>query len=515
MKRIIRYSIVVIGLMILVGGQVVDAKPSGELKIALTTLYDQTMHPIWGIAYRGAYLGPMYDYIVGVDKDGNFSPENGIAHKWEKSADSLKWTFYIRQGVKFHDGSPLTAADVKYTIEQAATKKNRAGRRAEYSAFIDRVDLDQNKVIVTLKKPWITFLYYLSELIGTQGMVQPKKYIEGKGDDYFRKNPIGSGPYKLADWKQGDFIKLVAQDSHWRIKSPKYQYLTFKLIPEQTTRIAALKTGEADIAPISIANVQKAKESGYKIVKKADGLLLDLTFLRTWRKDLPVGNPKVRQALTLAIDREEIVKQMLAGNGQVIGTTIALFPWAFDYKPFPPFRYDPAKAKKLLAEAGYAKGLTMHLYSFVTKLPESKMINEAIAAYWESIGVKTKLLEMDYSAFKPYWIKKKEPPGSACFVMAWPNRVVYSWRGKYFSKKLFSNVEDPVLDKMITAAEAESTIAEYTPKSQEIMKYVLDQAYATSICTTDELFAQGNKSVPNFYIGESIATYRWEYIGTE
>ncbi len=155
---------------------------------------------------------------------------------------------------------------------------------------------------------------------------------------------------------------------------------------------------------------------------------------------------------------------------------------------------------------------SMHLYSFTQRLPEIKLINEAIAGYWEQIGVRTKILEMDYNAFRNVWTKKAEPPGPAAFTMDWPNRPFYSWRGKYHSSSMFSSVKDPELDKMIVAAEAELDLEAYKPKSQAIMQYVLDRGYSSGIATTNELFA-ASKNVPGWSIGRSFGDYRFEYIG--
>jgi len=501
--------------LILAGAPLVQAqaqKPAGELKIALPTLYDQTFHPLWATAMRKQYFEPMYDYIIGVNKDGKFDPKHGVASKWEASPDLMSWTLTIKDGINFHNGDPLTAEDVKYTLEQAGSEKNTAGRRDSFKAFVDRVETTApNKVVVRLKKKWPTFLYYLSTLVGVQGMVQPKKYIQEKGEDNFMKNPVGSGPYKFYEWKEGDYIKLVALDSHWRAV-PRYKYLTFKLMPEEGTRDAALRAGEADLIAIGLSKLQGLQKAGFTIQQKKDGIFLDLSFLRLWREDWPTGKQKVRQALIHAIDKKEIVNKILMGQGQDVGTSVAMFTWSIEYKPYPPTTYDPKLAKKLLAEAGYPNGFTMHIYSFETGLPESKIINEAIANYWEAIGVKTKILEMDYSAFKPIWISQQEPPGPACFLFAWPNRPVYAWRDKYYSTVLYTQTKNPQLDRMIEACEAEATTEGFIAASRKIMDYVLENAYATGICTTHELYGM-NKKIPNWEMGKGFSSYRWEYIG--
>jgi len=495
------------------GSHIIQAQPSGELRVGLPTLYDQTLHPIWETVYRKQYLEPMYDHLIGVDRDGKFDPKLGIAYKWEMAPNFLSWTFYIRDGAKFHNGVPLTIEDVKYTIEQAGTKKNNSLAQSDFKANVDRVEaIPANKVVVHLKKPWPTTLYFLSTLSGNEGMIQPKKYIEEKGEKGFNANPIGSGPYKFFEWKEGVHIKLVAQDSHWRIGVPKYKYLTFKLMPEEGTREAALRSGEVDVIAVSLARTKGLKDAGFNIQQKKDGLHVGLMWIQDWRPEFPTNKAKVRQALIYAINKEEIVKQILLGQGTVVGNATSMFTWSIEYKPYPLTPYDPKMAKQLLAEAGYPQGFTMYLYSFVTHLPETKIINEAIAGYWEAIGVKVKILEMDYSGFKPVWTKHQDPPGPAAFVLAWPNRPTYSWRNMYHTTALYSHKKDPQIDRMIEEFEAQPTTEGYITGAQKIMDYVLANFYSTGICTTHELFASGKK-VPLWEMGKGVGSFRWEYIG--
>ena len=509
------YVLVVFALMVCWGLPAQAQKPSGELRIGLPTLYDQTFHPIWATIYRKQYLEPMYDYIVGVNKDGKFDPKHGVAYKWETSADLLSWTLYIRDGIEFHNGDPLTPEDVKYTIEQAGTKKNNALARSDFAAKVDRVEtVPPDKVVVHLKKPWPTFLYYLSMLSGTEGMVQPKKYIEEKGEQYFMTHPIGSGPYEFHEWKEGVHIKLVAQDSHWRVKVPQYKYLTFKLMPEEGTRDAALRAGEVDCIAVSLARTKGLKDAGFAIQQKKDGLFVGLMWLQDRRPEFATHKQKVKQALIYAINKGDIVKEILMGQGKLVGNAISMMTWAIEYKPYPLTPYDPKTARQLLAEAGYPKGFTMYLYSFVTKLPETKLICEAIAAYWEAIGVKVKLLEMDYSAFKPVWTNKQQPPGPAAFILAWPNRPVYSWRTMYHSTALYSHKTDPKFDRMIESFEGETTTEGYIAAGQGLMDYVLQNFYGTGICATHELYGM-SKKVPSWEMGKGVGSYRWDYIGQE
>ena len=496
--------------------QPVMAAPQGELKIGLPTLYSNSFLPQATIGFSIVYQSPVFDFLVATNAAGNFDPSVSIAEKWETSPDGKTWTFQIRQGVKFHNGDPLTVDDVKFTLDMTVTPKNTAGRRADFVEFIDKVETSgSDKVIVRLKKPWSTFLYFLSDLIGVQGMIVPKAYYESKGEENFLRNPVGSGPYRVQESVEGSHIKLQALDAHWRVKEPKYRSITFRVLPESGTRVAALKNHEVDLISVGLAEYADVKKSGFDIIRKEDGALIDLSFMRVNQQaNSPLNNPKVREALQIAINRQEILQQILFGEGNQTGTTLALFTWAFDYKPFPSIPYDPAKAKRLLAEAGYPNGFDISLYSFVQGLPEMKLVNEAIAAYWELIGMRPKILEMDYSAFRPVWMKQKEPPGPAAFAMDWPNRPFYSWRGKYHSTAVFGTVSDPKLDEMIEKAEAENDQAKYSVLSQNIMQYVREQGYSSGISTAHQLFAK-DKAVPAWDAGRSFGSMRIEYIGAK
>ncbi|MBW1612612.1 MAG: ABC transporter substrate-binding protein [Deltaproteobacteria bacterium] len=514
MRKVI-YVIIVFAVMLCSGLPAQAEMPVGELRVGLPTLYDQTFHPIWGTLYRKQYLEPMYDFIIGVDKDGNFDPKQSVAYKWEKSPDLRTWTLYIRDGIKFHNGDPLTAEDVAYTIEQGTSKKDNAGAGAAFKSHIDRVETTPpNKVVVHLKKPWPTFPYYLSTLAGAEGMIQPKRYIEAKGDKYFMTHPIGSGPYKFYEWKEGVHIKFVAQNSHWRVGTPKYKYLTFKLMPEAGTQDAALRSGEIDVIATSLSRAEGLEKDGFIIQSKKDGILVNLGFLGLFDPGFPTHKKEVRQALIYAINKDEIVKQILNGRGMVVGCAVPIFTWSVEYKPFSHTPYDPKKAKELLAEAGYPKGFTMYLYSFVTRLPETRLINETIAAYWEAIGVKVKILEMNYSAFKPIWTKKKKPQGPAAFILAYPNRPVYDWRVEFYSTAMYSHIKDLKLDRLIEDFEGQSNLKGYKASSRKAMDYFLANYYGTGICTTNELYAL-DKKVPRWKMGKGMASYRWEYIGKE
>ena len=487
--------------------------PTGELRIGVPTLHMETFHPLWTTNFRKGYLEPMFDHLVGVDGEGKFLPEESIAYKWEEATDRMSWTFYIRDGVKFHDGTALTIDDVKYSIEET-TKLTNMAARSEYMNNIDKVEtVPPNKVVVHLKKPWPVILHHFSPLNSTEGMIIPKKYIEAKGKA-FEREPIGTGPYKLFEQKEGDYIKLVAQDSHWRVGVPKYKYITFKIIPEEGTREAALRTGEVDLAKVSLTRANKLETDGFTIHKNLGSIEPLLTMIRIYDPNNPLSKKKVRQALVYAIDKASILKHIMKSHGEVIGHHFAMTKWSIGYKKtYPLTPYDPQKAKQLLTEAGYPDGFTIYLYSYITDLPEAKLINEAIAGYWKAIGLKPIILEMEYEAFKPVWARKKDPPGPSVNLHPWTSRPVYPWFGLYHTKGGWSNLADPQLDQLIEDFNKQVTIERYGKAAQIIMDYVVGNYYHTGLFSTHEFWASSPK-VPKWELGRNTyGSCRLEYIG--
>src|SRR5436309_1421282 len=275
------------------------------------------------------YLSLMFDYLVGVTPDGQPSQAGGLASKWESSADHRRWTFHLRKGVKFHDGSDMTSEDVKFSLQRAMSKRSTTGYAGPLRTLIADIETPApDRVVIVLKESTLIIPTYLSRSLSTEGMVLPKKYIEANGDDVFARKPVGTGHYKLVDKEVG-----------------------FKVTPEMA------------------------------------------------------------------------------------------------------YPYDVARAKKLLADAGYAGGFTQDVYAF--QLPgfaEGKSFAEAVAGYWEKIGVKSKLIPVDYPAFRKQWVDRKAPGAVGYYNIAnrdWIGTYALLEKQAYTPSKLNDTVNDPEIDGMI------------------------------------------------------------------
>jgi peptide/nickel transport system substrate-binding protein len=322
---------------------------------------------------------------------------SSLAESWSASEDALTYEFVLRKGVKFHNGEDVTAADVKFSFERY--------RGAAHKALHDRVAAvetpDPLHVRFKLKQPWPDFLTFYVGATGA-GWIVPKKYVETVGDDGFKKAPVGAGPYKFVSFTPGQELVLEAFDQYWR-KTPSVRRLVFRVIPDESTRLAALKRGEVDIV-YSIRG-ELAEE-----LQRTKGLALKpaviqapfwLYFADQWDPKSPWHDERVRRAASLAIDYDTINQALTLGYSRITGSII---PDSFEYYWRPPApTYDPAKAKRLLAEAGYPGGFDAGEYFCDTSYAN---LAEAVLNNLGEIGIRAKLRPLERAAFFKGYVEK-------------------------------------------------------------------------------------------------------------
>jgi len=370
------------------------AQAKTELTVGLSGLASETLDPPVAGHFVKYYLSMMFDYLVGSTADGQLSTTGGLASKWENSADHKRWTFHLRKGVTFHNGDPVTSEDVKFSLERATGKRSTTGYAGILRTLVERIETPApDRVVIVTKEPTLLIPTSVSRTLSSEGMIVPKKYIESVGDDAFARKPIGSGPYKFVEQVTGSHIKLAAVENHWRTGTPKYKTMLFRVVPEETTRIALLRRGELDIAEVSRERVKELSREGFPIQLRKDEAIFSMWWILApdgW--PAPMKDKRVREAMNLAIDRPEVVQGVFGGHADPAPIPLGL-SWAFKdvgFKPTPDmfYPYDPARAKKLLAEAGLANGFPLDVYAFqLTGFPEGKAAAEAVAGYWEKIEI--------------------------------------------------------------------------------------------------------------------------------
>jgi len=331
----------------------------------------------------------MYGGLVSADEKNNINP--GLAEKWEVADDQMTWTFHLRKGVKFHDGTDLKAADVKKSFERILDENNGLNRRYLYT-FIDSIEVvDDLTVKIKTKQPQANILNLLAY---NGGAIISSSAIDKWGKD-LGKHPVGTGPFKFKEEAPGEYVALERFDDYWG-GANNIKEIKFVTVPEESTRVNMLKTGEADfIVGVPPQEISSLESDSNIIIDK--GLTTRVAHIGFNCGKKPFDNVKVRQALNYAIDRELIIKGVCGGIGQP--ATSVMSPATWGYSDSQVNTYDLEKAKKLLAEAGYPNGFKGTLYTPEGRYFRDKETALAVADMWKKIGVDMTVEVMDWSQY--------------------------------------------------------------------------------------------------------------------
>jgi peptide/nickel transport system substrate-binding protein len=322
-----------------------------------------------------------------------------LAASWTESADGLVYEFKLRRGVKFHNGDPLTADDVKFSYD----RYRGAGSR-ELQARVRQVEIvDPLTVRFHLKEPWPDFMTFYGTTATAAGLIVPKKYLTQVGDDGFTKNPVGAGPYRFVSQKPGVEIVLEAYSAYWR-HAPYVKRLVMKGVPDSTTRATMLKTGEADIAyALDGPDAETVKKDPrLQIVPSKHASINWLEFAEQWDPKSVWADRRVRLAVTHALNRKAINEAACLGYCPPAGVIV---PRVMDFAlQVEPPAYDPQKSKRLLAEAGYPNGLDA---GELTPIPPFFTMGEAVVNYLNAVGIRTRMRQVERATFYAAWREKK------------------------------------------------------------------------------------------------------------
>lgn len=327
--------------------------------------------------------GQIFNSLVATDENMEIKPS--IAKSWEMLSDT-SYEFKLRDDVKFHDGSLLTAEDVKFSLDRAV-----ASSYVSYIVnFIESVEVvDEYTVVVNTNEPYAPILMNLAH----PSAAIVSKAITEADPEGIKTKPIGTGPYKLVEWKQGEYAKLEANLDYFE-GEPKTKYVTMKVIPEPAQRTIALETGEIDVAyDISANDLAKIEEN--EDLKLLEAPSLSSWFLQFNIKHKYFDNPKVRQAIRYAIDYQDIVDNILYGSGKIAGSIIP--PVSFGYQDVDVIEYNKEKAKELLTEAGYPDGFDATLY--VNDNQVRKEICQVIQSQLKEIGINVEVKVLEFATF--------------------------------------------------------------------------------------------------------------------
>jgi len=339
----------------------------------------------------------IFDQLVEMGQGSEVEP--GLASSWEKSADGLSWTFHLREA-SFSNGEPVTAEDVKFSIERFANPKINVSYPALGEAIKDVQVVDPHTAIIHLKHVNGALL---DDVAMFASSIEPKKVVEKIGDKAFSEHPVGSGPFMLTEYVRGQKTVLARNPHYWRAGQPLLDGVVFEYVPDANTRVLKLRSGETDVAA-AIPYNQVASLNGTEgiSVEVAKALSWQSIFLNTTKP--PLGDVKVRQALNYATPKEEILKTVLYGNAQIANSMIPpLKYWDASVKAYP---FDLEKAKTLMSESSGSKGFKLELL-IPSGDPVEQQIAEVLKAEWAKIGVNVDIVQREVGALESGWFEGK------------------------------------------------------------------------------------------------------------
>ena len=436
----------------------------------------------------------MYDPLIMRDPK-TFEYRPGLATEWKPSNELRTWTFKLRSGVQFHEGyGEMTADDVKFTVEQNLKPDSQGGSAPFFRMHLDRIETpDKYTVVMHFKNRVWEVPSNFTQFVGYQN-VTSRKYIETVGEDKASLHPIGTGPYRHVEGKQGDYHRFEAVPKHWR-QTPAFKELIVRRIPDPATRLAGLRAGEIDIGNVFGDYLDQAKKAGLRIHETPNAACHWVVLHGQTTPDREdycptcpwAGDPKdpksqenarkVRLALNLAVNKKTIVNALWKGMGSEA-------PFMYWYYPFhkgfskdwkvPP--YDPERAKKLLAEAGHAGGFEVRVNPLVmTYALDGPDMVEAVALDWEKIGIKVRRVPEAFSNFLPK--NRARKTNKTHWVYGSPpfDEPVLAWQRAIYSKGPFNLLADGPYDEDIDTISRELDVEKRARATHALAQRLYDE----------------------------------------
>jgi peptide/nickel transport system substrate-binding protein len=451
------------------------AAPEGTLTVAVATFGNERWLPNLYVGAEDVVLKPMYENLLTRDAKGELAP--GLAERWQVLDGGRTWKFHLRKGVQFHGGKgELTAEDVRFTFTTLAKEGSANSLAPEFRQIKSMEVENPHTLTVRFDKPFVVFGNKVNQgLFASTSFIQSKKHIEAAGEQGAERQPVGTGPFKFVEHVRGDRIVFEAVDGHWRA-TPHWKRLVMLKVPEPATRMAMLRAGSVDVIEVGGEYVDELKKVGVRTLTMPNVAWLYVILGGQWPTKgtydpkVPWAQPdaerarKVRLAMNLAVDKQAIMQRILGNLGTVSGAWLAYptDPWSTDALK-KGHSYDPARAKTLLAEAGYPGGfeLTMNLTAWPGRgyLPD---VGEAVATYWEKIGLRVKRRPVDRAVFAADFRARAYSGVTVAYAspLVAPEPWEVLFRAGYTKAALNLFVEHPKLDEFIDRLSVQPSTAE-------------------------------------------------------
>jgi ABC-type transport system substrate-binding protein len=455
---------VLVFLVVLASTRVLTPTPTSAAEVEVQRLIFASAgftesNRFWTIA-RPEHLqyDPFLETLLDVDpKTGEYTPR--LAEKWQVSPDLKEWTFYLRKGVQFHYGfGEFTAKDVVHSHSLIVRQDSTAGSAPLWRDAEEVKVVNDYQVVFRMKRPMSLIPYLASR--ASELRIVSKAQWDKEGLEGFEKRPAGTGSYRYVGRKTGIAVEYERVDNHWGEK-PDFKELEIRVVPEETTRFAMLISGEAHVVDLSRELQKDALGKGMKIFSSSQPVDWMTIYFggqyyipgdSKFQANVPWTNKKVRQALNMAVNRQEILQTIFAGKGTfayVSGWLPISEGWNPEWeKKFEQTHgYNPAKAKALLKEAGFPAGLKLKLLAFTNPgESEGPQVADALGIYFKEVGIEVETEVIDWARIRDMFRNKN----IHCCI--WPNiiswRPVEDWiRVANYSKGPSHNFEDEFIDK--------------------------------------------------------------------
>jgi peptide/nickel transport system substrate-binding protein len=404
--------------------------PYGTLTLASQTFQSEAFDPNQAESWWGFAI---YDPLVTLDSKGDPIPM--AAESFSLSADGKSWTFKVRKGMKFTNGDPVTSADFQFSVQHFADKSSTNAWSAYLrNNFASDSCPDEFTYVYNTNTPEPQLIQPLSYT-----RILPKKYFQTVGQDAFRKAPIGSGPLKLKEFKPSTSCVLEANMDYWDTL-PAYKTFVDLLIPEEATRVAMIKSGDVDIAlGLGPDRIVELKNLGYRLESYGTNSVFTITFSAAFATDRATKDIRVRQAMSYAINRQEMCNTFFKGLATPGGRWFmdeASWGWDPSWKADP---YDLAKAKQLLADAGYPSKFANPVIQLYAQPGIYSDVMQLLQDYWTKAGIQTKLSVVDVMGYQALFFQGKRgitDPNTGSVIPFYyiaRNRAVYQSANMFLS----------------------------------------------------------------------------------
>lgn len=429
----------------------------------------------------------VFDYLLMRDSEGDIQPH--LAKDW-KQVDDLTFEFELNEGVKFHNGDDLTSDDVKFTLERVA-QDNKLRSHGDYKTIKEvKVIDDLNFQIITSEPDPML----LSRISRQASGILPKEYIEENGWDHFKESPIGSGPYKFVEWKRDNRVVLEKNDDYFKDIELDWDQVVFRAIPEESTRVAELLTDSIDI----VANVppndwDRVNGSENSMIVNGPSNRTYMIFLRA-QEGWPTSDVRVRQAFDYAIDDKALVESTLNGGGTPTLTRINPGNLGVDEALFGEYNYDVEKAKTLLAEAGFADGLTIELAGPTGRYLKDREVLQLVAGMLEEVGVTTNMNLQKWGPFVELREQQKHKDG---YLIALGSSFFDAGQSLEYYKteraESINGYSNPEVDQLLEEAELSLDQELRMKNYQQVQKIVAEELPILPLFQVDQFYGVNKK----------------------